>query len=96
MPQRIETITQHVFAFDDDEIARIVNALSEFGDHELADAIYDELPDAHNECEDGNGDSGLDSFVSECFDKCYGSKLSEIYNQCKEGRIIIASSGGGK
>lgn len=54
MAQRIETITQHIFAFDEWEIKRILNALDEYGDEELhADILYalhDE--DVMCDCED--------------------------------------------
>lgn len=55
MAHRIETITQHVFAFYDDEITTILNALYKAGHDELADEIFDEL---EGECEcsqDNNG-----------------------------------------
>lgn len=44
MAQRIETITRHVFAFDDDEITVILSALYDTGEEDLATAIYAELP----------------------------------------------------
>lgn len=54
MAQRIETITQHIFAFDEGEIARILNALGAHGDAELyadiLDALHDE--DVMCDCED--------------------------------------------
>lgn len=50
MAKRIETVTNHIFAFDDDEIAIILNALAENGDDELYADIWGELP--HDQYED--------------------------------------------
>lgn len=51
MAQRIETITQHVFAFDDGEIARIIDALYDAGEDELAGEIMSELHSVDGVCE---------------------------------------------
>lgn len=54
MAQRLETITQHVFAFTTEEITAIIEALIETGRHDVAEDIYDELPEgeiSEGDCE---------------------------------------------
>lgn len=43
MAQRLETITQHVYAFDTDELDLIVESLYANGHEELAAEIQDEF-----------------------------------------------------
>lgn len=44
MASRVDTITQHIFSFDDNEITIILNALYDACEDDLANEIYAELP----------------------------------------------------
>lgn len=53
MAQLMETVTQHIMCFEDDEITRIINALHATGSSELADEIFSELYGEDDcDCED--------------------------------------------
>lgn len=85
MAQRVDTVTQHIFAFDDDEITVILNALYEAGHDELADEIFDEM-DGECECEGCGQDvyhidiSGDISDMTDSLHKCHA------INKFTEGR----------
>lgn len=51
MAAKINTVTTHFFAFDDEEVSIIINALHATDNSELAEQIWDELYGDCEECD---------------------------------------------
>lgn len=88
MAHLMETVTQHIMCFEDDEITVIINALHATGSSELADEIFAELYGEEEECDSCNkvkveltGDEWLKDLAEDIID--------EIYQYSLDGRVII-------